>query len=588
MNTAKTGKMADLTLSSSYSHERKWWKEAVVYQIYPSSFYDSNGDGIGDIPGIIEKLPYLEGLGIDCVWLSPHYDSPQVDMGYDISDYEDIYPPYGTLEQCQQLIDGCHKRGMKIIFDLVINHTSDQHAWFKESRSSKTNPKRDWYMWKPPKGWKDGKPIPPTNWRANFGGSVWSFDETTNEYYLHLFAAEQPDLNWENTEARKAIYETSMHFWLKRGIDGFRVDTVNKYSKVVTFPDAPIVDPDSFEQPCYQYTNNGPRIHEFLNEMYEVLSQYKTLDGGEIMTVGELPNTPNQDHVRAYVSATQKQLNMVFNFETVQLGQVRGDRTKTQLVAANAFKNTMSMWQNFVNDNDAWTTVFLENHDQGRSISRFGDDSTEEMRTRSGLLLAMVSVTLTGTLFLYQGQEIGMTNLPLTWELNEYKDIWSVNMINKLKAAGASQDILDSAKKGLQKVARDNARTPVQWNDSAHSGFCKPDVTPWMRVIDNYTTINVKQQESDEGSVLSFWKQLIRKRKQFKDIWTYGKFTLLNTQDTVFAFEKEAQSGEKTMTAANMSGKTVPFTPGSKILLSNVGTELGTLQPWEARIYTMD
>ena len=244
-----------------YKHQRQWWKEAVVYQIYPSSFLDSNGDGIGDIVGIISKLPYLVNLGINCIWLSPHYASPQVDMGYDISDFEDIYPPYGTLDECQKLIDSCHQLGVKIIFDLVINHTSDQHEWFKESRSSKTNAKRNWYFWKPPKGYDaNNKPIPPNNWRGSFGGSVWEFDETTGEFYFHLYAVEQPDLNWEIETVRKAIYQTSMHFWLKRGVDGFRVDVVNKYSKNVDFPDAPVVVPDSIEQPCAMYVNNGPRM----------------------------------------------------------------------------------------------------------------------------------------------------------------------------------------------------------------------------------------------------------------------------------------------------------------------------------------
>ena len=250
-----------MSLQPQYQHQRLWWKEAVVYQIYPSSFLDSNGDGIGDIPGIISKLPYLANLGVNCVWLSPHYASPQVDMGYDISDFEDIYPPYGTLDDCQNLIDSCHKHGIKIIFDLVINHTSDQHEWFKESRSSKNNPKRNWYFWKPPKGWNsNGRPIPPNNWRSSFGGSVWEFDDKTGEFYFHLYAKEQPDLNWEIDTIRKAIYDTSMHFWLKRGVDGFRIDVVNKYSKNVDFPDAPVVDSDSFEQNCAMYVNNGLRM----------------------------------------------------------------------------------------------------------------------------------------------------------------------------------------------------------------------------------------------------------------------------------------------------------------------------------------
>lgn len=574
-------------------HERKWWKEAVIYQIYPSSFYDSNGDGIGDIPGIIEKLPYLASLGVDCIWLSPHYASPQVDIGYDISDYEDVHQPYGTLEQCQQLIDECHKQNMKIIFDLIINHTSSEHKWFKESRSSKSNPKRDWYFWRPPRGWKDGKPLAPNNWRSMFGGPAWEFDETTQEFYLHLFAVEMPDLNWENEETRKAIYETSMHFWLKRGIDGFRIDVVNKYSKNTTFPDAPIVDPEQYEQPCGMVTTNGPRMHEFLSEMYEVLSQYRTFDGKDIMTVGELPSTPDINEVRAYVSAAKRQLGMVFNFETVALGKTPSSPTTLLPYSPKDVKRTLAMWQDFVNGTDSWTTVFLENHDQGRSISRFGNDESEEMRVRSGQLLAMILATMTGTLFLYQGQEIGMTNMPRGWGFDEYKDIRSQNAIHYLMETNASQKRKDDALRALQRLARDNARTPMQWDDSPHGGFCAETAHPWMRVNDNYREINVKRAQAADNSLLHFWRKLIRLRNEHKGALVYGTFTTIaDVDDDVFAFVKEADDHTKTTTVANMSGKTVPCptTKESKksLLLSNYPEGDGDrsdLKPWEARIY---
>lgn len=575
--------------TSTHSHDRKWWKEAVIYQIYPSSFYDSNGDGVGDIPGIVEKLPYLVSLGVDCIWLSPHYASPQIDMGYDISNYQDIYPPYGTLEQTQELIDACHAHNLKIIFDLVINHTSSEHTWFKESRSSKTNPKRDWYFWKSPRGWKDGKPLAPNNWGSIFSGPAWEFDEATQQFYLHLFATEMPDLNWENAETRKAIYETSMHFWLKRGIDGFRVDVANKYSKNIAFPDAEIINPNVYEQPNSKLHYNGPRMHEYLSEMYEVLSQYRAFDGGEIMTVGELPNTPLESDVRAYVSAAKKQLGMVFHFDTVSLGlgKTPGNRTLLQPYTAKDVKRTLAKWQSFVNGSDSWTTVFLENHDEGRSISRFGNDKTEELRTRSGKLLAMVLATMTGTLFLYQGQEIGMINMPVSWNLSEYKDVWVVNILKQLVKNGANKERMDQVLNALQMVARDHARTPMQWDESPHAGFCGEKATPWMRVNDNYPKINVTNESAKSDSLLNFWKRMIGLRKEYKDIFVYGTFTLVDTDDDIFAFIKEGEDGKRATTVANMSSKAVPWKPSSRLLLSNVpaGNDTDTLQSWEARIY---
>lgn len=421
-------------------HQRVWWKEATFYQIYPASFKDSNGDGWGDIPGIIEKISYIASLGtspytnhwrqreprrvstetypdhllgVDAVWLSPMFDSPQIDMGYDISDYEAVYAPYGTVTDVETLISLCHNNNMKLILDLVVNHTSDQHAWFKESRSSKDNPKRDWYFWQPARYDADGNRKPPTNWRSYFAGSTWTWDEHTQEYYLHLYDESQPDLNWENEDCRRAIYDSAMRFWLDKGIDGFRVDTVNKYSKYVNFQDAPITDPSSEVQPAAQFWCNGPRIHEFVREMnVEVLSKYKTYDGLPVVTVGELSMTPNPEGVLEYVSAQKKELDMIFQFDITHLGQgPPGSDNKYDFSEWNLpeMKRIVEKWQTFIEGTDGWTTVFCENHDNGRSVSRFGNDAME-WRDKSAKMLAMCFAMQTGTLFLYQGQELGMVS----------------------------------------------------------------------------------------------------------------------------------------------------------------------------------
>lgn len=327
--------------------EKNWWKDGVVYQIYPASFKDSNDDGLGDIPGIISKIDYLQDLGVDIVWVSPMFESPQVDMGYDISNYEEVHRPYGTVQDMEVLIEACHSRNMRLILDLVINHTSDQHAWFKESRSSRDNPKRNWYIWKPPKYAADGTRMPPTNWRSHFSGSAWEYDEPTGEYYLHLFASCQPDLNWENPEAREAIYDSSMRFWLDKGVDGFRIDCVNMYSKGSTFPDAPIFNPKAAEQPAWMIYCNGPRMHEFMREMNE-----KVLDHYDAMTVGELPHTPETADVLKYISAGDKQLNMVFQFDIVDIGQGLSYKYKFQEWKLPVLKNIVTKWQTFIDGTD--------------------------------------------------------------------------------------------------------------------------------------------------------------------------------------------------------------------------------------------
>jgi glycosidase len=569
--------------------EYKWWKEGVAYQIYPASFKDSNDDGIGDLAGIMSKLDYLRDLGVDIIWVSPHFKSPQVDMGYDISDYEDIYEKYGTLADCEALIKAVHDRGMKVIFDLVINHTSDQHPWFKESRASKTSSKRDWYIWRPAKYDEQGNRLRPNNWRSNFSKPAWTWDEESEEYYLHLFAPEQPDLNWENEDCRKAIYDSAMRFWLERGVDGFRVDTVNMYSKTPGLPDAPIVDPGAETQLAYVNFCNGPRMHEYLSEMYKVLEPYDT------MTVGECAFTFDSNIVMSYISAAKQHMDMIFHFNVVDLGQTPGSRFEPRPYTTNDFKRELLNWQSLIEGTDAWTTVFLENHDQGRSVSRFASDLPEH-RVPAAKLLAIVLATLTGTLFLYQGQEIGMINIPSSWPIQEYKDIKSISHYNRVKdRTGGDPKALSEAMVSLSIMARDHARVPMQWDGSSeNAGFCSDDSIPWMRVLDSHQEINVADQNGREGSVLEFWKRMIKIRKEYKDLFVYGSIVVLDedaVDENVLVFGKKDGKGRQALTVANFSKHVKPWTlprwaKGYKILFQNIEeSHDGQLRPFEARIY---
>lgn len=575
-------------------HERKWWKEGVVYQIYPASYKDSNNDGIGDIPGIISKLDYIRDLGVDIIWICPFYKSPQVDMGYDVSDYEDIHEPYGSVQDCEKLIKETHDRGMKIIFDLVVNHCSDQHKWFQESRSSKTKPKRDWFIWRPAKYDGEGKRCRPNNWRSNFTNPAWTWDEQTEEYYLHLYAKEQPDLNWENEDCRKAIYDSAIRFWLDKGVDGFRVDTVNMYSKTYTFnphtkmmdlPDAEIKDPEEETQFASKYFCNGPRIHEFLNEMNDIFAQY------DVMTVGELPNTPNYDDVLSYISARARNLNMVFNFGVVALGQTPGARFATTPFTTADFKRELAKWQTAIDGTDAWTTVFLENHDQGRCISRFASDAPLH-RVHAAKMFAILLTTMTGTLFLYQGQEIGMTNAPRSWLAEEYKCIKATNYYNMIREKTRNDPAaLERALDGLAVVARDHARVPMQWDASPNAGFCNAGATPWMRVIENHKEINVESQIGKDDSVLGFWKQMLCIRKAHKDLFVYGKFEMVEQGDDLMVFAKEYR-GQKSLTVVNLSNKAVQWQlpeslgkAGLRLMVSNSRKSHTELSPYEGRIY---
>ncbi|KAH8175328.1 alpha amylase, catalytic domain-containing protein [Sarocladium implicatum] len=593
------------TRDQGWCDDKPWWKEATFYQVYPASFKDSNGDGWGDLPGLISKIDYLQDLGVDVVWVSPIFDSPQKDMGYDVSDYQAIYAPYGTVEDVDRLLNECHRKGMKVILDLVVNHTSSEHPWFKASRSSRENPKRDWYIWKPARYDDQGIRHPPTNWRGYFASSTWTWDEATQEYYLHLYAADQPDLNWDNAKCREAIYENTMRFWLDRGVDGFRIDTVNKYSKRADFIDAPVTDPTASHQPAPEMWCNGPRIHEFIHEMNrKVLAPYGAV------SVGELSLTPHPSQVVPYVSASAQELDMVFEFSIIRLGNGDGFGAKYiyKPFALSQMKKMTEKWQSFLEGTDAWTTVFCENHDNGRAVSRFGDTSTPELWLRSAKAIALWQVTLTGTLFLYQGQEIGMTNVPRHWDISEYKDVESRNFYAEAAESGDA-DRIKATMHGLQILARDHSRIPFQWDTSAHAGFTTEGAMPWMRVHDEYAAINVETQSTDSESVLNFYKRALGLRKKYKDVFIYGRFRLLDPDDDhVFAYVKESTSAQssghsrKACVVLNMSTEARPVPniekalgcEGSRaeLIVVNIprateehATSEGMLLAWEARVY---
>lgn len=556
-----------------------WWKDSVVYQIWPASYKDSNGDGIGDIPGIILTLDYLKSLGVDVIWLSPMYESPQDDMGYDILDYEKVYSKYGSMEDMDKLIEEIHAREMRLILDLVVNHTSSEHAWFKESRSSKTNPKRDWYIWKPPKYDEQGNRKPPNNWGSFFSESAWTYDELTDEYYLHLFAESQPDLNWENEETRKAIYKSAMSFWLDKGVDGFRIDTAGLYSKHQLYKDAPVVFPEQDFQPAIELFHNGPRIHEFHKEMFsQVTSKY------DAMTVGELGYCPPEEALK-YVSAKEREMSMIFMFDVVDVGTVRNDRFQFQEWQLSDFKDAVRTMSSFIAGTDAWSTVFMENHDQPRSVTRFGH--LGKYREKSGKMLAVLQATLTGTLFLYQGQEIGMTNIPREWPIEEYLDVWTVNydkLQHSLHGEGYKEKMMDQ----ISLLARDNARTPVQWDSSENAGFTSGK--PWMRVNDNYKEVNVASQVDRKDSLLSFWKTALKVRKQYRDVLNYGELEILDFENQqVFTYLKSYKN-QKAYVVLNFSASSVAFEKlvdgeFSLILSNEPDMDVGTLGPYEARVY---
>jgi oligo-1,6-glucosidase len=557
---------------------KQWWKEAVVYQIYPRSFKDSNGDGIGDIPGIISKLDYLKDLGIDVIWLSPVYKSPNDDNGYDISDYRDIMDEFGTMADWEKLLEEVHKRGMKLIMDLVVNHSSDEHPWFIESRKSKDNPYRDYYIWRPG---KDGKE--PNNWESVFGGSAWDYDEATGEYYLHLFSKKQPDLNWENPKLRQEIYDM-MKFWLDKGIDGFRMDVINFISKVPELPDAPNPEGKKYVSGA-QYFINGPRIHEFLQEMnQEVLSKY------DIMTVGEMPGVTVEE-AQLYTGEDRNELNMVFQFEHVGLDSGPGGKWDLRPLKLKDLKENMTKWQKGL-EGIGWNSLYLNNHDQPRMVSRFGND--QEYRVESAKMLATFLHMLQGTPFIYQGEEIGMTNVRFE-SIDDYKDIETLNMYRE-KVMEQGED----TKKVMESIyakGRDNARTPFQWDDSENAGFTAG--TPWIKVNPNYKEINAKQAIEDPNSIYHYYRKLIQLRKQHPII-VYGTYDLiLPEHEQIYAYTRTYHN-EKLLVILNFSDQQPVFEwpkdlsfSYKELLISNYQVDgdekidFIKLKPYEARVYLL-
>ncbi|KAK5121023.1 hypothetical protein LTR85_005807 [Meristemomyces frigidus] len=531
-------------MATAKSHAKHaWWKESVVYQIYPASFQSTGSGsepGWGDIRGITSKLDYLKHLGVDVVWTSPIYKSPQVDMGYDIADYKDIDPRFGTLDDVDELIRELKKRDMKLMMDLVVNHTSDQHQWFLDSRSSAHNPKRDWYIWQPPKYDENGGRQPPNNWSMILGeaNSAWTWDEKTQEYYLALFTPEQPDLNWRNPDVRKAVHDV-LRFWLERGASGFRMDVINMISKVEGYPDAPVVDPSAPFQPGQKFFANGPHLHEYLRDMNEqVLSKYDSI------TVGEMPFVRDQDEILKVVGADRHELNMIFIFDLVDIDNVPGSfRLTLHEWQPKDIRDIVTTYQRLMLDRDGWNSVFIENHDNPRSVSRYTSD-TDEFRALSAKLLCLMQTTLSGTLYVYQGEELGMRNLRPEVPPEEYKDIESINYwqkMNKLHQGNPAK--IQEARRVLQRKARDHARTPVQWSAEPNAGFCDPNTKPWMMVNTDYQTVNATSQrtynEDDQLSVLQFWKRGLASRKEHKDVFVYGDFELLDSEhSTVFAYKR--------------------------------------------------
>lgn len=574
----------------------KWWKEANVYQIYPASFKSTgsgSSSGFGDLRGITSKLDYLKDLGIDVIWISPIYKSPQVDMGYDIADYKDIDEAYGTLEDVDELIAELQKRGMRLMMDLVVNHTSDQHDWFKDSRSSKTSSKRDWYIWEPPKYDKDGNRVPPNNWALILGeaNSAWTWDEHTQEYYLSLFTPEQPDLNWRNPEVRAAVHDV-LRFWLDRGASGFRMDVINLISKVDGFPDAPIINPNVPYQPGHIHYANGPRMHEYLREMRrEVLNKYDSI------TVGEMPFVDDPEEVLQTVRAEDGELNMIFIFDLVDIDNYDFRLSLRDFTTAEV-RGTITKWQTVMRERNGWNSVFIENHDNPRALSRFLDDS-DQYRVLSAKLLALMETTLGGTLYIYQGQELGARNVPLSWDPEEYKDIETINFWKKTQAlANGDEKKLAYGKKIIQMKARDHARVPVSWSAEANAGFCSKDIKPWMRVNDDYKTTNVEAQQKDSESVLQFYKDMMVRRKECKDAFVYGSFECLDDKvENVFAYRRRSEDGKQDFVVVlNFSGKDVQWKLPKSVavdgwVLSNYqeaakeGDEHSVvLRPWEARL----
>lgn len=576
--------------------EIPWWKSATAYQIYPSSFCDSNNDGCGDIPGIISKLDYLRDLGITLIWLSPVYDSPQHDMGYDVRNYEDIWSRYGTLLDMEELIHAVKQRGMRIIMDLVVNHTSHEHEWFLASRESQDNPHSDWYHWRDPKGWDEtGQPIRPNNWRGAFGGSVWTYASERKQFYLHLALSEQPDLNWFNEETRRAVYRSAIESWLKKGIDGFRVDVVNFYWKELTFPDARIVLPDEEFQPMEpQFVLNGPRMHEWLQEQRkEVLDKY----GKDVFLVGELPGTGKEESLR-YLDPKHRELDTVFDMDIFMAGNTFDtalhDMKRPKLTE---IKQAIAKTQAYIDQGVGWPTVFLESHDYSRSVSRFGPGPGQH-QVAAARMLAMLVCTLSGTLFMYQGQEIGMTGVPRDWRTENFRDRAILKYLEQMDEQYSNNEAMKKrAFAAAVAYSRDNARTPMQWSTELNAGFS--NVRPWIRLNESYLEgVNVASQLGDDHGVLEFWRNMLKLRQQHGGTFIHGHFRLLDEEnEEVLSYVKSSHdvSMPRVVVHLNFTSKEqqVKFDGSEKarlqLLVSSASEHYQSvndvLGPWEGRTY---
>lgn len=550
--------------------EKRWWKESVVYQIYPRSFCDSNGDGIGDLNGITGKLDYLKELGIDVIWLSPVYKSPNDDNGYDISDYQAIMDEFGTMEDFDRMLATAHEKGIKIMMDLVVNHTSDEHKWFIESRKSTDNPYRDYYIWRPAK--EDGSL--PNNWGSCFSGPAWEYDKTTDMYFLHLFSKKQPDLNWDNPAVRQDVFDM-MNWWLKKGVDGFRMDVISLISKEPGLPDK---ETGINGYATFNVSANGPHVHEYLQEMRQ-----KALNNADTITVGECSGVTLEE-AKKYARSDEKELNMVFQFEHMDVdSDEKAGKWTTKKMDLRNLKKILTRWQKGLQD-IAWNSLYWENHDQPRSVSRFGNDS-DEYREISAKMLATCIHMMQGTPYVYQGEELGMTNCPFN-TLDNFRDLESINAFHELTEQGKMTEEDMMAAIGYK--GRDNARTPMQWDDSAYAGFSTAN--PWIMVNPNYTKINARDQVNREDSVFKYYQKLIKLRHE-SELIVYGTYDLILDDDKdIYAYIRTL-GDEKLIVYCNFSENTreveLPeeFTNG-KVLISNyIDAKVNhkiTLRPYEA------
>ena len=550
--------------------EKRWWKESVVYQIYPRSFCDSNGDGIGDLNGITGKLDYLKELGIDVIWLSPVYKSPNDDNGYDISDYQAIMDEFGTMEDFDRMLATAHEKGIKIMMDLVVNHTSDEHKWFIESRKSTDNPYRDYYIWRPAK--EDGSL--PNNWGSCFSGPAWEYDKTTDMYFLHLFSKKQPDLNWDNPAVRQDVFDM-MNWWLKKGVDGFRMDVISLISKEPGLPDK---ETGINGYATFNVSANGPHVHEYLQEMRQ-----KALNNADTITVGECSGVTLEE-AKKYARSDEKELNMVFQFEHMDVdSDEKAGKWTTRKMDLRNLKKILTRWQKGLQD-IAWNSLYWENHDQPRSVSRFGNDS-DEYREISAKMLATCIHMMQGTPYVYQGEELGMTNCPFN-TLDNFRDLESINAFHELTEQGKMTEEDMMAAIGYK--GRDNARTPMQWDDSAYAGFSTTN--PWIMVNPNYTKINAKDQINREDSVFKYYQKLIKLRHE-SELIVYGTYDLILDDDKdIYAYIRTL-GDKKLIVYCNFSENTREVElpeefVNKKVLISNYSDAKAnpkiTLRPYEA------